>query len=85
MNSDTMETAIQLAKDTGSILSCQACAGYDLRAHDADAERRTYARATEAWKSGDRGFRRMEREEVMGIVKSVLNDALIKCPSCDVD
>ena len=48
MNSDTVESAIQLAKDTGSILSCPVCGHYDLRAHDDDAEHRPYARATGA-------------------------------------
>ena len=82
MNSDTVESAIQLAKDTGSILSCPVCGHYDLRAHDDNAEHRTYARATEAWKRRDRGFRGMEREDVMHVVKSVLDDAFIECPSC---
>ena len=85
MNSDTVELAAHLAKDTGAILSCPVCGHYDLHAYDDDAERMTYARATEAWKDGARGFRLMKREDVMQLVKSVLDDALAKCPSCHVD
>ena len=82
MNSDTTETAAQYAKDAGAIKPCPVCHGHDIRAYDDDADRMTYAQATNAWKDGDRGFRGMSREEVIGIVKSVLDDALIKCPSC---
>ena len=82
MNSDTMETAEQCAKDAGAIVSCSICHGYHISAGDDDAERATYARATEEWKAGVRGFRGMSREDVMGVVKSVLQDANFKCPSC---
>ena len=82
MNSDTMETAQQCAKDVGAIVQCPICHGYDIRADDDDAERAAYARATQEWKDGVRGYRGMPREEVMDVVKTVLQDALIECPSC---
>ena len=84
MNSDTIETAEQLARDAGAIVPCPVCLGYDVRAYDDDADRMTYAQATNAWKDGDRGFRNMSREEVLSVVKSVLDSALIKCPSCQI-
>ena len=84
MNSDTMETAVQFAKDAGAIVQCAVCFGYDVRAYDDGAKSMTYAQATNAWKDGIRGFRGMSREEVVSVVKSVLDDALIKCPSCQV-
>lgn len=82
MNSDTQETAEECAKDAGAIIKCPSCLGYDISAFDPEAESRAYAIATEAWKSGTRGFRNMAREEVMGVVKSALQDANISCPSC---
>ena len=82
MNSDTVLTAEQCAKDAGAIVSCPICHGCDIDAGDDDANRMAYARATEEWKAGGRGFRGMDREEVMDVVKSVLQDALIECPSC---
>ena len=84
MNSDTTETAVQFAKDAGAIVQCADCHGYDVRAYDDDAESMAYAQATNAWKDGVRGFRGMSREEVVSVVKSVLDDALIECPSCQV-
>lgn len=80
MNSDTCETAEQLAREAGAIKPCSIC-GDDLHAEDGKADQMTYARATNAWKSGVRGFRSMPREEVMDLVKSVLDDAPITC-SC---
>lgn len=82
MNSDTRETAEQCAKEAGAIISCPVCGNHDVLADDDEAERNAYARATNELKAGVRGFRGMEREEVMAIVKSVLNDANIECPSC---
>ena len=80
MNSDTYETAEQLAKESRAIIPCPIC-GNDLYAEDGEADQMTYARATAAWKAGDRGFRSMSREEVMHLVKGVLEDAPTTC-SC---
>ncbi len=82
MNSDTMEIAEQCAKDAGAIVPCATCGNSDVSAGDAEAESGAYARATNEWKAGGRGFRSMSREEVMGVVKLVLQDANIECPSC---
>ena len=82
MNSDTMETAEQIAKDNGAIVACPICGSYDICADDDEADRMTYAQATNDWRAGVRGFRGMSREDVMGVVKSVLDDALISCPGC---
>ena len=82
MNSDTAETAEQIAKDADAIVKCWACGSYYVYADDSEADRIAYAQATEAWKSGGRGFRTMSREEVMDIVKSVLDDAFVDCPGC---
>lgn len=83
MNSDTIESALQIAKDAGAIVNCSSCGHYELRADDYDAECRAYAQATKAWKSVIRGFRGMEREDVMDSIKAAL-DVPIKCPSCEV-
>ena len=80
MNSDTYETAEQLARESGAIKPCSICGG-DLYAEDSEADQMTYARATNAWKARVRGFRSMSREEVVELVRSVLIDAPITC-SC---
>jgi hypothetical protein len=74
VNSDTMETAVQCCKDAGAIVKCSGCGEYDVSAGDDAAERNAYARATNAWKAGERGFRGMSREEVMDEVKSALQE-----------
>lgn len=81
MNSDTMETAVQCCEDAGAIVKCSGCGEYDVVAGDDAAERNAYARATNAWKAGERGFRGMSRKEVMEAVKSALLDAG-DCPRC---
>ena len=81
MNSDTVEIAEQIAKDVSAIVKCWAC-GSCIYTNDGEADRMSYAQATEAWKSGDRGFRAMSREEVMDVVKSILDDAFVDCPGC---
>jgi hypothetical protein len=52
-------------------------------AEDDDAEKMAYAMATTAWKDGERGFRGMEREEVMDMIKQALIRTPSKCPSCN--
>jgi hypothetical protein len=56
-------------------VKCSGCGEYDISAGDDAAERNAYARATNAWKAGERGFRGMSREEVMETVKSAFQDA----------
>ena len=80
MNSDTYETAERLARESGAIKPCSICSS-DLYAEDGEADQMTYARATNAWKARARGFRGMSREEVVELVKGVLDDAPITC-SC---
>jgi hypothetical protein len=41
-----------------------------------------YAMATNQWKDEVRGFRGMSREEVMSVIKSVIDDANDECPGC---
>jgi hypothetical protein len=80
-----METARQCAKDAGAIIRCPICRGYDIQADDPEAEQNAYAMATNLWKDGSRGFRGMDRQDVMGAVKSAIVSANIECPSCSVE
>jgi hypothetical protein len=41
-----------------------------------------YAMATNALKDGDRGFRAMQREEVLSLIKNALDRAPYNCPKC---
>ena len=82
MNDDTMETAEKCAKDAGAIVKCRTCGHENIRTFDREAERQTYARATNEWKFGGGGFRGMDLKEVKGTVKSVLDGGNLKCPKC---
>jgi len=82
MNSDTRETADQCLREAGAIISCPGCGNYEVWADDREAESNAYARATNKWKGGERGFRGMDREEVIALVKSALDDVNINCPGC---
>lgn len=81
-NSDTRETAEECAKAAGAIVSCPECGCYDIGADDEDANKMAYAMATNQWKDEVRGFRGMSREEVMSVIKSVIDDANDECPGC---
>jgi hypothetical protein len=72
MNSDTDILVLQILEQSGAIAKCQTCFGVMLDQEDGDAEDMAYGMATNAWKRGERGFRNMDREEVMGLVKSAL-------------
>ena len=85
MNSETLLATEQIAKDAGAIIPCSTCGNYYLRVWDEEAERMTYARATNACKSHERGFRSMTFSDVRSLVKSFLDSALHRCPSCDFD
>lgn len=80
MNSEVRETCEGIAIRAGAIVPCPECGNYDVSAGDADAERAAYAMATNAWKEGEI---RCEREELLGVMKSVLADANHDCPDCD--
>ena len=84
MNSHTMETVKACAKEAGAIEPCSLCGGYDVYVGDDEADRRTFALATNAWKAGDSGFRSMEREQVVPIVRQFLESADERCPSCGI-
>ena len=75
-------TIEEMAKTAGAIVSCPTCFGYDVRAADDDADRMAYAQATNAWKGRHHDFWGMSREEVVDMVKGVLDDANHKCPNC---
>jgi hypothetical protein len=76
VNSDTLETAVKCCKDVGAIAECSGCGEYDVSTGDGEAERKAYARATNEWKNGERGFRGMSRKGVMDVVKTALQDAV---------
>ena len=72
MNGDTMIIAEEYAKEAGALINCPVCNEHLVSANDDDADRLAYAKATNAWKHGVRGFHGMEREEVMHLMKRVL-------------
>jgi hypothetical protein len=80
MNSETRPTLEEYAKEAGAIIMCPSCHSNEISAGDSAAESMAYAMATNAWKRGE--FRMDSREEIMDLMKSVLTDANIKCPSC---
>ena len=84
MNSHTMETVERCAKEAGAIVPCSLCGGYDVYAEDEEADRMTYARATNTWKAGNSGFRGMVREQVVAVVKQFLESADDFCPACRI-
>ena len=82
MNSDTEILISEILAKSVALTKCQICGNYMILADDDDAEKMAYGMATNAWKDGERGFRGMEREEVMRLVKRALVSAPSKCPSC---
>ena len=84
MNSHTMETVKDCAKQAGAIEPCSLCGGYDVYACDEEADRMTYALATNAWKAKDSGFRDMEREQVISVVRQFLESTNDRCPGCQI-
>jgi hypothetical protein len=81
MNSDTQIEAEEIAVSANAIIKCPICHETLISAFDPEAESRAYAMATNAWKSGGRGFRSMERQDVIRTMKSVL-DGAGKCWRC---
>ena len=82
MNSDTEILISEILAKSGAVSKCQICGNYMILADDDDAEKMAYGMATNAWKGGERGFRGMEREVVMRLVKRALINAPSKCPNC---
>jgi len=85
MNSDTEILVAEIVAESGAVEKCPICRDFMILAGDEDAERMAYGMATNAWKSGERGFRCMEREEVMSLIKLALIHSPSKCPKCDRD
>jgi hypothetical protein len=83
MNSDTEILVAEILAESGAVEKCQTCFGFMIRTDDEDAEKRAYGMAINEWKSGERGFRSMEREEVVAMIKRGLTATLHKCPSCN--
>jgi hypothetical protein len=82
LNSDTEILVEQILAEAGAVTDCPVCHGSKLRTGDDEAEARAYAIATNAWKDRERGFRNMEREEVVSIIKQALLRARSTCPEC---
>jgi len=83
MNSDTEILVSEILVKSGALSKCGTCSNHMILAYDDDAERMAYGMATNAMKNGERGFRGMEREEVIGLIKQALIHAPSSCPSCN--
>jgi hypothetical protein len=83
MNSDTEILVDEILAKSGVVEKCPICRNNLIATEDSDAEKMAYGMATTAWKDGARGFRGMEREEVVGLVKRAIVHAPSKCPSCN--
>ena len=82
MNSHTMETIENCAREADAIGPCSLGCGYDVYACDEEADRMTYALATNAWKAVDSGFRGMTLDQVRSVVKQFLESSSDRCPNC---
>jgi hypothetical protein len=80
MNSETREKLVDAAKHAGAIVGCGTCGNYSVYASDDDANRRAYAIATNLW--SDNEFRADSREDILDMMKGVLDDTNHRCPSC---
>ena len=81
MKGDYLIVVEKLVKEDGAVLRCLTCHGYDIRAFDERAERMAYARATNAWKDGAFDGR-MGREDVLRLVREVLEASSRCCRAC---
>jgi len=70
----------EIARQAEAIIPCKICRNNYVIADDSDAESKAYAMATNAWKCGE--FRSAPLEEVRRVMKSVLDSANHRCPSC---
>ena len=75
--------AESIAQQAGAIARCEACRKHFVIAYDKHAESQAYALAASAWKEGD--FQSVSLDDVKRRVKSVLDSANHRCPSCDRD
>jgi len=82
INSDTEILIDEILAKSGAVEKCSICGSYMIATEDGDAEKMAYGMATNAWKDGDRGFRGMEREEVITLVNRAIVHAPSECPSC---
>ena len=83
MNSDTDNLVQEILVKAKAIAKCPNGCGTMLDQEDGDAESVAYGMATNAWKQRDRGFRDMEREDVVALVKRALTHTPSTCPSCN--
>ena len=67
MNHDTLETTEEILKKCGVAVLCPVDGSNYIAAQDAGAGKMAYAMATNALKSGERGFRGMSRENVIDL------------------
>jgi hypothetical protein len=82
VNSDTEILVAQILAKSRAVEKCPICHDFMILAEDEDAENMAYGMATNAWKAGERGFRGMDRQEVVAAVKRALIHAPSRCPSC---
>lgn len=82
MNSHTKETVENCARQAGAVEPCSLGCDYHVYAFDEEADRRTYALATNAWKAVDSGFRGMTLDQVRSVVKQFLESSSDQCPNC---
>jgi hypothetical protein len=82
MNSDTDILIQEILEESGAIKKCPICFGHMIDAEDGDAEHIAYGMATNAWKAKERGFRGMNREEVVSLLKQALARTPHTCPDC---
>jgi hypothetical protein len=80
MNAHMTEQLEEIARQAKAIIRCEICRSNYIIADDSDAESQAYAMATDAWKCGE--FRSAPLEEVRSVMKSVLDSANHRCPSC---
>jgi len=85
MNSDSQILVAELLTTSGAVKECPICHDCMILAGDEDAERMAYGMATNMWKSRERGFRSMECEDVMSLIKRALIHSPSACPRCDRD
>jgi ribosomal protein L37AE/L43A len=75
--------AESIARQAGAIARCDACQRHFVIAYDKRAEAQAYAMAMKAWQEGSP--QNGSLEDVRRRVKSVLDNAYHRCPSCDRD
>lgn len=82
MNCDTDPLVADILMKAGAIENCRFCYDWWISAEDEDAKEMAYGMATNAWKDNERGFRGMEREEVLSLIKGALARTPVGCPRC---